>query len=71
MALLDERIAHREERLEGITETNRALKALFVLWVRSDAPPGMSLPEAIGSGHIRLLEVVEAILGAVPDPLAE
>jgi hypothetical protein len=30
----------------------------------------MTLPEAIGDGHIALLEVVEAIRGAVPDPLA-
>jgi hypothetical protein len=26
----------------------------------------MTLPEAIGSGHIGVLEVVEAIRGAVP-----
>jgi hypothetical protein len=69
MALLNERIAHRKERLEGITETNRALKALFVLWVRSDAPPGMSLPEAIESGHIGLLEVIESIRRAGPEPV--
>jgi hypothetical protein len=31
MALLNERIAHGEERLEGITENVRALKALLVL----------------------------------------
>jgi hypothetical protein len=42
---------------------------LFVLWVRSDAPPGMSLPEAIGSGHIGLLEVIESIRRAVPEPV--
>jgi hypothetical protein len=68
LALLDERIAHRKERLEHVTETNRALKALLVLNVQR--APGMSLPEAIGSGHIGLLDVIETIRGAVPDPLA-
>jgi hypothetical protein len=29
----------------------------------------MSLPEAIGSGQIGILEVVEAILGVVPPEL--
>jgi predicted Fe-S protein YdhL (DUF1289 family) len=70
LALIEQRRAHREERLQAIEENVGALKALLVLLVRS-APPGMSLPEAIGSGHIGLMEVVETIRGAVPGPLPE
>jgi hypothetical protein len=70
MALLNGRIAHGEERLEGVNANVGALKALLVLLVQS-APPGMTLPEAIGSGHIGILDVVEAVRGAMPDPLAE
>jgi hypothetical protein len=69
MALLDGRIAHGEERLEALEENNRALKALLVLQVQR--APGMTLTEAIGSGRIGILEVIQAIRGAVPDPLAE
>ena len=65
LALMDERAAHAEERLEAIEVQNRALKALLRLQVQT--APGMSLREAIGSGHIGLLEVVDAIQG-VPDP---
>jgi hypothetical protein len=61
------RAAHSEERREAVEAQSRALKALLRLQVRRAS--GMSLREAIGSGHIGLLEVVEAI-GAVPDPLA-
>jgi hypothetical protein len=69
IALEQARIAHGEERLEAIEAQNRALKALLVLQVRR--APGMSVQEAIGSGRIGLLEVVEAVQGAVPDPLAQ
>jgi hypothetical protein len=66
MALLNERIAHGEERLEGITENVRALKALLVL-VMSNG--GGTVGEALVEGRVTLQEVVEAIRGAVPDPL--
>jgi hypothetical protein len=65
MALLNERIAHGEERLEGITENVRALKALLVL-VMSNG--GGTVGEALVEGRVTLQEVVEAIRGAVPDP---
>lgn len=68
MALMHERIAHRKERKEALEAQNRALKALLRLQVQR--APGMAVREAIG-GHISLLEVVNAIDGAVPDPLAE
>ena len=68
MALLNQRIAHREERLEAITETNRALKALLVLLVSNG---GGTVGEALVEGRVTLLEVVEAIRGAAADPLAE
>jgi hypothetical protein len=68
MALMEQRAAHGKERCEAIEAQNRALKELLRLQVRT--APGMSLPEAIGSGHISLLEVVEAIQGVMPDPLA-
>ena len=41
----------------------------FVLQV--ERAPGMSLTEAIGSGHIGVMEVIEAIRSAVHDPLAQ
>ena len=68
MALMDARIVHKKEKLEALEAENRALKALLRLQVRN--APGMTVPEAIGSGRIGLLEVVHAISGAVPDALA-
>jgi predicted Fe-S protein YdhL (DUF1289 family) len=68
MALLNERIAHGQERLEGITENVRALKALLVL-VMSNG--GGTVGEALVEGRVTLRDVVEAIRGAMPDPLAE
>jgi hypothetical protein len=68
MALLNGWIAHGEERLEGITENVRALKALLVL-VMSNG--GGTVGEALVEGRVTLRDVVEAIRGAVPDPLAE
>jgi hypothetical protein len=63
MALMEQRIAQREERREAIESENRALEALLRLnWRKA---PRMSLPEAIGSGRISVLEVVRAI-AAVP-----
>jgi predicted Fe-S protein YdhL (DUF1289 family) len=67
MALLEQRTAHGKERLERLEENARAYKALLVLLVRSDAPPGMLLPEAIGTGYVGIREVVETINGAAPD----
>ena len=68
MALLNQRIAHGEEGLEGIIDTNRALKAVFVLVVCNG---GGTVGEALVEGRITVRDVVEAIRGAVPDPLAE
>jgi hypothetical protein len=71
VALINERAAHREERLEAIQAQVGALKALLRLLISSDAPPRATLAEALDASHISLVEVVESIRGAVPDPLAE
>jgi hypothetical protein len=63
MALLNGWIAHGEERLEGITENVRALKALLVL-VMSNG--GGTAGEALVEGRVTLRDVVEAIRGARP-----
>jgi hypothetical protein len=55
LALLDERTAHGEERLEALVENVRILQLLFT-WHQ---------------GTITTMEFVERIRGAVPDPLAE
>ena len=70
VALLNERIAHGEERAEALDETNRILRALVDV-LTSSAPPGMTLGEALQGGYIGVLDVVEAIRGGVLDPLAE
>ena len=67
MALLEQRGAHHQERLEAVAAEYAAAKALLRLQVRM--APGMSLTEAIDTGRIGLLEVIRAIR-AVPDPLA-
>lgn len=67
-ALVEQRIAHGQERLEAIEATNAALKALLRLLVGSDAPPGATLAEALDAGHIGWLDVVDAIHGVVPNP---
>ena len=64
-----ERVAQRKKVLETVEANVRVLKALLVLQV--ERAPGMSLTEAIGSGHIGVLEVVETIRSAEPDPLAQ
>jgi hypothetical protein len=69
LALLNQRIAHRQERLEGLTENVRILLALLDLLESSGAPPGTTLGEALVAGYVSVLEVVEATR-AVPDPLA-
>jgi hypothetical protein len=71
LALLQERIAHREERLEGLTENVRILRALVDLLERSGAPPSTTLGQALAlvAGYISVLEVVESI--RVLDPLAQ
>ena len=71
VALMDERIAHGEEKLEALDENNRVLLALLDLLESSDAPPGTTLWEAGQAGYIGVMEVVETIRGAVPDPLAQ
>ena len=55
MALMDQRIAHGEEKLEALQENVRILRLLF----------------AHQEGAISTLEFVERVRGAVPDPLAE
>jgi hypothetical protein len=62
MALMEQRRAHGEEKLEAKLEVIQALRALLVLNI--ERAPNMLLAEAIGSGDISLLEVVEAIRGA-------
>lgn len=59
LVLLRQQLAHRKEKLEGIESNVRVLKALLVLQV--DRAPGMSLTEAIGSGRIGILELIEAV----------
>ena len=61
MALMRQRIAHREERLDVIEETNRLLTALVMLIVRSNAPAGMTLTEALDAGYVGWMEVIETI----------
>ena len=70
MALLDQRASHSEERLGGLAENVRILRALLDLVERSGAPPGATLGEALVAGYVSALEVVEAVR-AVPDPLAD
>ena len=70
MALMNERIAHGEERLEALREDIRVLFALWDLVESSGVPPGTTLWEAGESGYISVMQVVESIR-AVPDPLAE
>jgi hypothetical protein len=71
VALLNERIAHGEERLEALVENVRILRALLDLVASSGAPPGTTLGEALQAGYTSMLEVVESIRGAVPEPLAQ
>ena len=71
LALMDERAAHGKEKLEAIEATYGALKALLRLLLSSDAPPGTTLWEAGQAGYIDVMQVVETIRGAVPDPLAK
>jgi hypothetical protein len=66
---MEQRKVHGGERLEALEENIRTLKALLVLQV--ERAPGMTLTAAIGTGCIGILEVIEAIRGAVPDPLAK
>ena len=58
VAELADRIEERRRRGQDY-EAEYVLKALLVLQV--ERAPGMSLTEAIGSGHIGVMEVVETI----------
>ena len=69
MALMNGRIAHGKEVLEALEANVRVLQALLVLQV--ERAPGMDLTEAIGSGRVGIMEVIEAIRNAVPDALAQ
>ncbi len=64
MALMDQRCARGEEKLEAIAEGNRLLIALAMLVVRSDAPLGTGLGEALTAGYIGPLDVIETIRSA-------
>ncbi len=55
MALIDQRRAHGEEKLDALKENVRILQLIF----------------AWREGAITTLECVERVRGAVPDPLAE
>lgn len=55
MALLEQRTAHGEEKLEALEENVRVLRLLF----------------AYQQGAMSALELVERVRGAVPDPLAQ
>jgi hypothetical protein len=55
MALMDQRRAHGEEKLEALGENLRVLRLLF----------------AYQEEAITALEFVERVRGAVPDPLAQ
>ena len=55
MALMDQRIARGEEKLEAIEEDNRVLRLLFLYQ----------------QGKITAQEFVLRVRGAVPDPLAQ
>ena len=70
MALMDERAAHGEEKLEALRENVRVLCALLDLVESSGAPPGTKLGHALVAGYVSVLEVVEAV-HAVPDLLAD
>jgi hypothetical protein len=70
MALVRQRIAHGEEVLEAVEANVRALKALLVLVVSSAPSGSRTLGEALQAGHISIQDVVDAIPGAEPDPLA-
>ena len=69
MALMEGRIAHGEERLEGLHENARVLQVLVDLVESSGAPSGTTLGQALVAGYVTVLEVVESIR-AVPDPVA-
>jgi hypothetical protein len=70
MALVRQRIAHGEEVLEAVEANVRALKALLVLVVSSAPPGSRTLGETLQAGYISIQDVVDAIRGAEPDPLA-
>jgi hypothetical protein len=69
IALMRQRTAHGEEVLEATEANIRVLQALLVLQV--ERAPGMTLTEAIGSGQIGVMEVIETIRSAEPDPMAQ
>ena len=70
LALMDERAARGEEKLEALRENVRVPRALLDLVASSGAPPGTTLGEALVAGYVSVLEVVEAAR-AVSDPLAD
>jgi hypothetical protein len=70
LALMDERAAHKKEKVEGLQENIRILRALLDLLESSGVPPGTTLSQALCAGYVSVLEVVESIR-AVPDPLQQ
>ena len=67
LALMDERAAHGEEKLEALRENVRILRAFVGLVESSGAPPGTTLGQALVAGYISVLEVIESI-STVPEP---
>ena len=68
LVLMDQRRAQRTEKLEALQENVRILSARRDLIVASGAPAGMGLGEALVTGHIDVLKVVESMRDAVPNP---
>jgi hypothetical protein len=71
LALMDERAAHGEEKLEALRENVRVLRAFVGLIESSGAPPGTTLGQALVAGYVSVMQITEAIRGVVIDPLAE
>lgn len=67
VALMNERAAHGNEKLEAIEEDNRVLLALWDLMESSGAPPGTTLGTALDAGYVGVMEVIGTIRAAGPD----
>ncbi len=66
IALMDERAAHGEEKLEALGENVRVLRALLGLIESSGAPPGTTLGQALVAGYVSVVALVESIRSAEP-----
>lgn len=59
MALSEQQIAHKTEKLEAVQENLRIEKAILVLMVKAGCPGDMSLGQALDRGYISLRELIE------------